>query len=309
MNCIKQLTRHDKYEISKTVDARRVDVQTEELILLTMGSLLCKQQLLINSLNINDYEFKIFSQWGDDGIIQFLIRNVVIENEIFIEFGVENYQESNTRFLLMNNNWKGWVMDGSEDNIQFIRNSYYYWKYELTAKDVFITKENVNGLISETKLENIGLLHIDIDGNDYFILEELDLNLINPSIIIMEYNADLGYDRRLSIPYSSDFNRTVSHFSNLYFGASLAALVYVASKKGYVLIGCDISGTNAYFVRRDLLNDKVIESTIIDAYKPCKFRQSRNADGELSFLNAQQRLELLKGMPFLEVETREILLL
>ena len=56
--------------------------------LLAIGSMLSKQQYSMNSTNINDYEFKIFSQFGDDGIIQYLIKNILIENGICIEFGV-----------------------------------------------------------------------------------------------------------------------------------------------------------------------------------------------------------------------------
>src|SRR5665213_2355512 len=84
-------------------------LESEEKNLLAMGALLSMQQTLMDSRNINDYEFKIFSQWGDDGIIQYLIKNVKIQNNTFIEFGVEDYQESNTRFLMFNNNWSGFV--------------------------------------------------------------------------------------------------------------------------------------------------------------------------------------------------------
>src|ERR1700722_4481629 len=67
--------------------------------------------------SLQDVEFQVFSQWGDDGIIQYLIGNIDIRHKTFIEFGVENYRESNTRFLLINNNWSGLVIDGSKENI------------------------------------------------------------------------------------------------------------------------------------------------------------------------------------------------
>ena len=73
------------------------------------------------SENLNDYEFKVSSQWGEDGIIQFLIKNILIENKIFVEFGVEKYTESNTRFLLQNNDWQGLLIDGSKENICYIK--------------------------------------------------------------------------------------------------------------------------------------------------------------------------------------------
>ena len=71
-------------------------------------------------LNIQDAEFRVFSQWGEDGIIQYLINKLPIKNKVFIEFGVEDYTEANTRFLLENDNWSGLVMDGSTININKI---------------------------------------------------------------------------------------------------------------------------------------------------------------------------------------------
>ena len=93
--------------------------------------------------NIQLAEFKVFSQWGDDGIIQFLVDYLDIRHKTFIEFGVQNYTEANTRFLLVNNNWAGLIMDGSEENINYIKKDDIYWQHELTAVPVFITTENI----------------------------------------------------------------------------------------------------------------------------------------------------------------------
>jgi hypothetical protein len=246
--------------------------QNNETNLLAIGAMLSKQQFLMNSNNINDYEFKIFSQFGDDGIIQYLIKYLEIENEVFIEFGVENYQESNTRFLMMNNNWSGFVMDGSDEAMNSLNNMDWYWRYNLTHKSVFIDKDNINTLLERTGFSNIGLLHIDLDGNDYHILNEIDLSRLNPSIIIMEYNSVFGIDRLITVPYDKNFDRTKAHFSNLYWGASLSALNFLAIKKGYALIGSNIAGNNAYFVRRDLLNEKIKELSVDKVYKISKFR-------------------------------------
>jgi hypothetical protein len=284
------------------------NIKRDETELLALGALLSKQQFLLNKQNLdfNDYEFKIFSQWGDDGLIQYLIKNVKIENETFIEFGVEDYSESNTRFLMMNNNWRGFVMDGSEENMMRLKNQSWYWKYSLKNKAVFITKENINKLLSETGFKNIGLLHIDIDGNDAHILAELDFKDLNPAILIMEYNSVFGKERPISVPYDENFLRTEKHYSNLYFGASLAALTYIANNKGYALIGCNLAGNNAYYVRRDLLNEKVKEKTVNEAYILSKFRESRNRDYSLSFLDGDERCEIIKGLDVINVATNEM---
>ncbi len=80
--------------------------------------------------DLADAEFKVFSQWGEDGIIQYLISKIPIPNKLFVEFGVENYSEANTRFLLVNNNWSGLVMDSNQDNINQIKRLDLYWRYD-----------------------------------------------------------------------------------------------------------------------------------------------------------------------------------
>lgn len=278
----------------------------DETTLLAIGAMLSKQQWSMNFNNINEYEFKIFSQFGDDGIIQYLIKNIDIKNEFFIEFGVGNYLESNTRFLMMNNNWSGFVMDGSDEAINNLKNQNWYWKYDLTYKSVFIHKDNINDLLTNTGSTNIGLLHIDLDGNDYHILTEIDLSKLNPSIIIMEYNSVFGKDRLITIPYDKNFIRTKMHFSNLFWGASLPALSSAASKKGYSLIGCNLAGNNAYFVKKDLLNEKVKALSIDKAFKVSKYRESRNRDNSLSYFSGRKRLESIEGLEVLNIITNQL---
>jgi len=281
----------------------RINMTSNENILLALGTMLSNQQLSLNSDNINEYEFKIFSQFGEDGIIQYLIKNVKIENKIFIEFGVENYLESNTRFLMMNNNWQGFVMDGSEKAMENLKKRNWYWKYNLTGKAVFIDKENINELLANTGYANIGLLSIDIDGNDYHVFNALDLTKINPSIVILEYNSLFGKERFITVPYDKDFIRTKAHYSNLFFGASLPALNYIASKKGYSLVVCNINGTNAFFVRNDLITKKVPVLSIDEAYKEDQTRQSRDKNYSLSYLAGPKRIELIKGLEVINVLT------
>ncbi len=250
---------------------------------------------------LHDYEFKIFSQWQDDGIIQFLIQNIAIKNYAFIEFGVEDFMESNCRFLMMNNNYQGFVMDGSQEKINHLKNQHWFWKYDLQCQAVFIDKDNINELIKNSQLNDIAVLHIDLDGNDYWILENIDLSVINPAILIMEYNSIFGKKRAISVPYDKVFNRTNYHYSNLFQGASLSALNYQAEKKGYSLIGCNSAGNNCYFVRNDLLNNKVYKLSIEEAYVESKFRESRNQKGELSFLRDQDRINQIKDLEVVNV--------
>ena len=88
-------------------------------------------------------EFRVYSQWGDDGIIQYLIQVLNLKSDSFIEFGVSDFYESNTHFLMVNNNWRGFVIDGSVDNVNKIKNSPIYWRYDLQAISSFVTADNM----------------------------------------------------------------------------------------------------------------------------------------------------------------------
>lgn len=247
-----------------------------------------------------DVEFKVFSQWGDDGIIQWLIHNVDIRHRTFIEFGVQNYRESNTRFLMMNDNWSGLVMDSSENFIRDIRRSEYYYKYDLEAVAAFVDAGNVNELISARGFDReVGLLHIDIDGNDYWIWDAIDV--IEPVIVIMEYNALFGCERAISIPYDKAFDRFKAHYSGLYFGASLPAFDQLAKRRQYAFVGCNSAGNNAYYVKRDRLNGSVREVGLAEGFVRSRFRQARDEQGQLVCINGRQDDDVIKGLPVVNV--------
>lgn len=254
--------------------------------------------------NIHEAEFKVFSQWGDDGIIQYLINNISITNKVFVEFGVENYTEANTRFLLMNNNWSGLVIDGSEENIEYVKNDDIYWKYNLTAKHSFVTAENINDLIKNENISgNIGILHVDIDGNDYWIWKTI--NVVDADIVIVEYNSVFGSKRPITIPYDASFIRTKAHYSNLYYGTSLTSIYDLAKEKGYVFVGCNSAGNNAYFVKKEkAVNLK--ELSVDEGYVQSQFKESRNSNGQLTFLNGEKRLNEIKGLPVFNTRSKAL---
>jgi hypothetical protein len=246
-------------------------------------------------------EFRVSSQWGEDGIIAHLLRHVPIANQVFVEFGVQDYQESNTRFLLRNCNWSGLVLDGSPQNIAIIRNDPIYWRHNLKAEAAFITRENINDLISQHGISgDIGLLSIDIDGNDYWVWEAI--SVISPRIVIVEYNALFGPKATVSVPYDIQFRRSNAHFSNLYWGCSLGALEYIAAHLGYMLVNCNSNGNNAFFVRTDLAH---AFPKAINVFRPAKFRESRSRDGALTFLSETAAISQIRDLPMVDVRTLE----
>ena len=268
-----------------------------------LGKLMSSLNSKKNFKDINDYEFKVFSQFGDDGIIQYLIQNIDIKNKFFLEFGVENYEEANTRFLLESNNWAGMVIDSSEKNISYIKNQYYYWKFNLNAFCHFITKENINEILKKNiNKPEIGILSIDVDGNDYWIWREI--NIIDPLIVIIEFNSTFGFNNKISIPYNSEFERSKAHHSNLYWGASLEAFKFLAKQKGYRFFTTNSAGNNAYFIKENIF-DKLQVNLKKNVFQS-KFRESRDYSGKKTFANFNDRLKIIGHLEVEDVETKKI---
>ncbi len=275
------------------------------------GQELIYLQKILNTSDIHESEFKIFSQFGNDGIIQWIISKIGSQiPHTFIEFGVENYEESNTRFLLMHDNWKGLIIDGSQKNIDHVKHSSYYWKNDVTAVSEFITRENINKIFTDNKFSGeIGILSIDIDGNDYWIWKEI--NSVSPCVLICEYNSVFGGNKKVTIPYNEKFYRANylgggGHFSYLYWGASISAFTDLSEKKGYSCIGSDSVGNSVFFVRNDFKNYfKVMTSS--EAYVESKIRESRDENGKLNFLSGSARLEAIKDMPIYDIDQDKIL--
>lgn len=251
-----------------------------------------------------DVEFSIFSQWGEDGIIEWLIQKLPGVPESFVEFGVENYMESNTRFLLLNRNWTGLVIDASEENIKYIQSDPIFWRHDLSAICSFITRDNINDLIASAGLEgDIGLLSIDIDGMDYWVWQAI--KQVNPCILIIEYNAVYGNVHPIVTPYDSAFFRTNAHPSNLYYGAAIQALVRLGNEKGFTLIGSNRAGNNAFFVRDDLAGNLL--SSIENCAPRCsRFREARDVNGQLTFIRGKSRSEVIANCLVHNIDTGSV---
>jgi hypothetical protein len=228
--------------------------------------------------SLGEVEFQVFSQFGDDGIIQWLVNKLPLPFKTFVEFGVENYRESNTRFLLVNNYWSGLVIDGDEKNVSSIKNEQIYTFFDLQAECSFITTDNINTLIQSANFnKDVGILSIDIDGNDYWVWHTIDR--IEPIIIICEYNSLFGFEDPLTIAYRHDFVRGEKTPFNFY-GTSLLSASELAAAKGYSFIGCNSAGNNAYFIRNDFMQYLPIPALIPEqGYVFASFTEAWDAQG------------------------------
>ena len=269
------------------------------------------RQMAFQTRNLNDLdllsdaEFKIFSQFGEDGIIEWLVHRLPGIPEKFVEFGVGDYRESNTHFLLRNRNWRGLILDGGSAPREFLARSHMTWQYDITAVQVFITRENIDALIADNGFGGeLGLLSVDIDGNDYWVWDAIQS--AKPWIAVCEFNALWGDALPLSMPYDAQFMLTKSCYSRRYFGTSIRAIEHLAQRRGYTLLGSNLAGNNAFFVRNDILEATCLASRIADRRaRPSLFRHVQNPDGTLSNISGRRRSEVLADCVAQNVVTGE----
>ena len=195
---------------------------------------------------LNKFGYSLYSQTDEDGIIEEIFCRIGTTNRNFVEFGCGNGLENNSHALLLKG-WTGLWIDGSEKLINEIRKKFrdcIETQY-LQAVCAFINTDNINRLIGDHFEGEIDMLSIDLDGNDFYILNAI--TCISPRLIVVEYNARKGP----SIDWVMNYNPShVWDRKSDYFGASLKAFEYLLRRRGYSLVGCSTSGINAFFVER-----------------------------------------------------------
>lgn len=267
-----------------------------------LGKMQSRHNSTLKIKKLNEVEFQVFSQFGDDGIIQYLINNLPIPAKTFIEFGVENYRESNTRFLLINDYWSGYIIDGSKLNIESIKSEQFYSFYDLKVEASFIKKTNINELLGNSNFHHeLGILSIDIDGNDYWIWQQIEQ--FRPCILICEYNSLFGF-KPFTIPYQEDFVRGVNSPFNFY-GTSLRSVFNLSKERGYTFIGCNSAGNNAYFIKDqylEYLNMSV--PTLEEGFEFASF--SEVWDENRNALRGEKKIKSLHGLEVYNTETQQI---
>lgn len=239
--------------------------------------------------HLRDYGFRTFSQFGEDGVIQRLISRVPDLDQRFVEIGVEDYSESNTRLLAEKDNWRGLIIDSGDEARGFLQRTGLGMMRSVDFCQSYVTAENVNDVL-RGQPDDLGLLSIDIDGMDYWIWRAIET--VRPAIVAIEYQSNFGPTEAIVVPYQPDFSHSRAHHSHLFWGASLAAMESLGSEKGYALVGTS-DGPNAFFVREDRLGP-LRRVTAEACYYETRYRESRDADGQPTYLTemADRRREI-----------------
>lgn len=192
------------------------------------------------------YERRVFSQNGEDGVLAELLRRVGISNRWFVEFGIETGLEGNCVFLADVMGWSGLFMEPDGDAAWVLARKYAANPAIATTR-ALVTPETIESLLADAGVPNeIDVLSIDVDGNDYWIWQALES--YSPRVVVIEYNAQWPLDARWVQPY--DPERVWEGTDN--YGASLGALRSLGESKGYRFVHTELTGNNAFFVREDL---------------------------------------------------------
>ena len=222
------------------------------------------------------YGFKVYSQNDEDGIIEEIFNRIGTTNKIFVEFGVQNGLECNTHYLL-HKNWRGLWLEGSESCVKeiLVRFLPVIRNEQLQCVHAFITRDNINDLISSAGVDDeIDLLSVDIDGNDYYVWQAI--NVVNPRVVVIEYNAKFPPNHVWKMAYNEKHVWDNSDCQ----GASLKALELLGRELGYRLVGTNLSGVNAFFVRQELAGNRFLDPPASEAlYNPARFVKHRYING------------------------------
>jgi hypothetical protein len=206
--------------------------------------------------------FRVFSQFEEDGLLLYIFSVAGMAQKVFVEIGSDDGVNSNSANLYFNFGWHGLFIDGNETSIvrgrKFFARHPHPYMYVPKFVQAKVTRENVNALIAGAGIKGeIGLLSIDIDGNDYWVWDAIDV--IAPQVVLIETHVEFGMNN-IVVPYNPDYFYPGRHPD--YHGASPVAMNNLAKKKGYRLVGANQLGFNLIFVKNGIADDLIPEVTV-----------------------------------------------
>ena len=264
------------------------------LIKLTKG-IAMSQSRNMDLVNPHTWEFSGFSQNGEDGIIDFLNKKLTAHNQYFIEIGSADGIDNNTAWLLFAKSYNGLMIDGNSNLIERAQRMVSSYSIGLRICKMFVTRDSIKAIKSISKYLDPDLLSLDIDGNDYFIAQELFLQGFRPKIFVVEYNSTFGPENSITIIPDDEFNYLKQHKSGLYYGVSITASRKLFEEYGYRFITVDRNGVNAFFVDPTYFSNDFLSNIKSRTY----------AENQLQLLkfrmNHEDQFKMIQHMEFQDV--------
>ena len=279
----------------------------KKLLMLGTSHILNMRKNYKNISNLNEVDFKVFSQNGEDGIIDYLLFSLQIEKPKFIEIGVGDYYESNTRFLFERSSGDGLIIDIIDNFQKRVEKNIRLWRGNLKILNRKIDSENILATLKEFNFfDNIDLFSIDVDSIDYWILEKMPKKFCK--LIVAEYNPYFGSNLEISVPNDKNFDRSKYHHSNLCFGASLKSIINLLDRKGFIFLGTNLFKNNAFFVNSDFKDNLFLEipnNNELNSFTNASFRESRDINNKLNFIDPKDILNEIKKSKVVDLSSSE----
>ena len=260
-----------------------------------INQLTSSRQNYNNFKGLHDAELKVFSQNGEDGIIDYLVHQLDIPSPNFVEIGIGNYRESNTRFLYNRVHSKGLIVDCLDQLHMKVKPYVNLWKGDLRIHQKMVTAENINEILGKYCDYKIDIFSIDIDGVDYWVISKLRPNI--SKIFIAEFNPTFGPDLEITVPNIDGFDRINYHYSGLCYGHSLKALIKLMEEKNYYFLGTNLQKMNAFFISNELSKESFfpnIDLKDLSYYSDSNIRGSRDRNYNLTYLSGSKKLQEIK---------------
>jgi hypothetical protein len=272
----------------------KLDIYSFDKIIFCVGDLKISQNedKYEQISDLTETEVKIFSQNGEDGIIHYLSNRLKLSKKNFVEIGVGNYRESNTRYLYNKYHPKGVIIDCIEDMQEKVKPFVNLWKGDLRICNKKINSVNILDILNKECDYEIDIFSLDIDSIDYWVIEKLKKNI--SKIFVAEYNPVFGSELEVTVPNIPGFERNKYHYSNLCYGMSLKALINLMDTKNYYFIGTNLQKMNAFFVSKDFDKEqffKNISIKNIQNYTNSNIRDSRDRNYKLNYLSGHKKFK------------------
>ena len=236
-------------------------------------------------------EVRVHSQNGEDGILAYLLGRIGPTTRQVVEFGIGDGTECCAANLVLTFGWSAHLLEADADDARAASAFYAERAADRVHVDhTAVEPDTVDSLLSQHVAPVFDVLSLDIDGNDYWVLEALEA--VRPRVVVVEYNATFGPERSVTIPYMRAFDRYRAHASGFYHGASLTALARLGERKGYVLAGCDSRGANAFLVDAEAAAGVVEPVSPAEAFTPLF---------ERAHLTVDEQFAQIAHLPLLEV--------
>lgn len=241
-----------------------------------------------NFPKIEDCGHRVFSQYEEDGKLLAIFAAIGMKNKTFLEIGADDGVNSNSANLYFNFGFTGTFIDGNPKAIKrgekFFSKYPHPWMHAPNFVCDMIKTKNINELVEKSGLKgDIGFMSIDIDGNDYWVWDALEV--VTPDVVMIETHNEFGLNN-IVVPYDENYMYPGKH--PIYHGASPIAMTKLAQKKGYRLVGANELGFNFIFVKNGLAEDLIPAVSVASLLT------------HPSNIEAQKRFEPIKDWEFLE---------